>query len=75
MTITSAELLSRISRLSVYQPGVTRWRVSVRKISGHTYKVTLRLKSSGAAGTVKFKISGRDSRGGSQSTRVAFPIH
>ncbi len=75
LTITSAELLSRISRLSVYQPGLDRWSVGVSKVSGHTYKVTLRLKSGGAAGMVRFKISGRDTRDGSQSTTVSFPIH
>ena len=75
VTISSAELLSRISRLYVYQPGVSRWSVALTKVSGHTYKATLRLKSSGSAGIVKFKVSGRDIKGGSQSTTVSFPIH
>ena len=43
------------------------------KVSGHTYKVTIRLKSSGQAGTVTFKVSGRDTKGGSQSTTVTLP--
>jgi hypothetical protein len=68
-------VLSRASRFYVYQPGVDRWSVRITKVSAHTYKVTFRLKSSGKAGIVKFKVSGRDTRGGSQSTTVAFPIH
>ncbi len=75
ITITSAELLSKISRLYVFQPGVSRWSVALKKVSGHSYKATLRLKASGSAGIVKFKVSGRDTKGGSQSTTVTFPIH
>jgi hypothetical protein len=75
VTITSAELLSKITRLSVYQPGLDRWRVSVTKVSAHTYKVTLRLKSTGGSGLVKFKIRGTDTKGGSQSMTVSYPIH
>jgi flagellar hook assembly protein FlgD len=75
LTITSAEVLSRISRLSIYQPGVARWRVTLTKVSHHTYKVTFRLKSAGKSGIVKFKVSGRDTKDGAQSTTVSFPIH
>jgi flagellar hook assembly protein FlgD len=75
VTITSAELLNKISRLSIYQPGVARWSVSLTKVSGHTYKATFRLKSAGKSGAVRFKVSGRDTLDGSQSTTVALPIH
>jgi len=75
VTISSAELLGKVSRLYVYQPGVARWSVALLKVSGHTYKATLRLKSSGSAGVVKFRVSGRDIRNGSQSTVVSYPIH
>ncbi|MFL5682930.1 MAG: FlgD immunoglobulin-like domain containing protein [Chloroflexota bacterium] len=75
VTVTSAEVLNKISRLSIYQPGLDRWRVTLTKVSNHTYKVTFRLKSAGKSGIVKFKVSGRDTRDGSQSTTVSFPIH
>ena len=77
VTITSAELLAKISRLYIYQPGVARWSVSADEdLASHTYKATFRLKSSGPVGTVRFKVSGTRHRGGSQSTTVAsFPIH
>jgi flagellar hook assembly protein FlgD len=76
VTILSAELLTRISRLYIYQPGVSRWSVALTKVGAHTYKATLRLKSSGGAGTVTFRVSGRDINGGGwQSTNASFPIH
>jgi flagellar hook assembly protein FlgD len=73
--ITSAERLSKISRLNIYQPGIAKWTVKVTKVSGRGYKVTFRLKSAGKAGILKLKISGRDMKDGSQSTTVSFPIH
>jgi flagellar hook assembly protein FlgD len=75
VTITSAELLSKISRLGIYQPGLARWSVSLTKVSTHTYKATFRLKSTGKSGIVRFKVAGTDIRGGSQSTAASFAIH
>ena len=75
MTISSAEVLARISRLYVTQPGIDRWSIRVKQVSARTYKVTLRLRSSGQAGPVHFKVSGRDTKGGSQSTTITLPLH
>jgi len=75
ITITSAEQLAAISRMNVYQPGVSRWSVALTKVSGRTYKATFRLKSSGSAGIMRFMVNGRDINGSSQSTTVSFGIH
>jgi hypothetical protein len=75
VTITSAERLTRISRLSIYQPGVARWSVKLTKMSAHGYKATFRLKARGKSGSVGFKVSGRDTKNGSQSTRTSYRIH
>ena len=58
--------------LYIYQPGVAAWSVRLTKTGTYTYKATLRLKSSGRAGTVSLKVKGRDTKGGSQSTTVTY---
>jgi flagellar hook assembly protein FlgD len=75
VSVTSAETLAARPRLFVYQPGVTRWSVLMTKTGTYTYKVTLRMKSSGRAGTVALKAKGYDTKGGSQSTTVTYTIH
>ena len=45
------------------------------KVSGHTYRITIRLKSSGGTGKVSFRVKGLDTKGGAQSTLVAYPLH
>jgi flagellar hook assembly protein FlgD len=75
VTVSTAELLARNPTLFVYQPRLARWSVRMTKISAHTYRITLRLKSTGGTGTVSFRVKGTDTKGGSQSTLVAFPLH
>ncbi|MFL5675043.1 MAG: FlgD immunoglobulin-like domain containing protein [Chloroflexota bacterium] len=73
--ITSAELLSRISRLYVYEPGLARWSVRLTKTSSRGYKATFRLKSGGTSGIVRLKVSGVDTKAGYQLSAVSYPIH
>jgi flagellar hook assembly protein FlgD len=75
VTATSAETLSARPRIFVYQPGVARWSVLMTKTGTYTYKVTLRMKSSGKAGTLALKAKGYDTKGGTQSTTVTYQIH
>ena len=75
ITATTAELLSKSPSLSIYQPRLARWSVRMSKVSGHTYRITIRLKSSGGTGKVTFRVKGIDTKGGSQSTYVSYALH
>jgi flagellar hook assembly protein FlgD len=74
ITTTSAENLKAAPKLRVYQPGVAGWTVTMTKVATRVYRVTITLKG-GSAGTVRFKVSGTDSGGRSQSSVLALAIH
>ncbi|MEP6637942.1 MAG: FlgD immunoglobulin-like domain containing protein [Chloroflexota bacterium] len=75
MTVTSAETLGGPPQVLVFQPGVSRWGVRMTKTSTYSYRVTLRMKSSGRAGPVTFRVKAVDTKGGAQSTTVVYAIH
>ena len=75
VTVTSAEPLSARPRLSVYEPGLAAWSATLSRISGTTYRVTLRLRTGGGAGTVSFKVTGVDVAGATQRTTRAYPLY
>jgi flagellar hook assembly protein FlgD len=75
VTVASAEKLAKRPTLFIYQPGVSRWAVLLTKTGTYSYKATIRLKSSGKAGTLALKVKGLDTSGGSQSTTVTYTIH
>ncbi len=75
IAITSAEVLSRNPRLFVYQPGVSHWSAATTKTGKYTYKVTIRLKSGGSAGPVRFRVKGYDKYGGRQRTWFTYTLH
>ncbi len=75
VTVASAETLATRPTLFIYQPGVARWAVLLTKTGTYSYKATIRLKSSGRAGTLALKVKGLDTMGGSQSTTVTYTIH
>ncbi len=75
VTVTSAETLSGRPTLSVSQPGVSRWGVRMTKTGTYTYKVTIRMKSSGRSGPVSFRVKGVDTKGGSNSATAVYTIH
>jgi len=75
LTITSPETLKSAPRLYIYQPGLGRWSVLTHRTGTYTYKVTIRLKSTGGRGTVSFRAKGYDTKGGSQSTLVGYTLH
>jgi hypothetical protein len=75
ITVASAEKLAKRPTLFIYQPGLARWAVLLTKTGTYSYKVTLRLKSSGRSGTLSLKVKGLDAGGGSQSTTVTYKIH
>jgi hypothetical protein len=75
ITVAAAEKLAKRPTLFVYQPGLTRWAVLLTKTGTYSYKATIRLKSSGKAGTMSLKVKGLDIDGGSQSTTATYTIH
>jgi flagellar hook assembly protein FlgD len=75
LTVSTAELLAKNPTLVIYQPRLARWSVRMTKVSAHTYRITIRLKSSGGTGVVSFKVKGTDTKGGFQSTQVTYPLH
>jgi flagellar hook assembly protein FlgD len=74
VTAKSAETLASAPTLWVTQPGIAAWSVRMTKVGTNTYRVTIRLKSSGT-GTVEFRAWGRDKNGVAQQTRMKFPLH
>ena len=75
LTVTSAESLSSAPRVYVTQPGVTTWAVTLTKVSGLTYKATLKMKTGGRSGTVTFKVQAPDANGRYQRTSLSLPLH
>jgi flagellar hook assembly protein FlgD len=74
VTVTTAEKLSTYPRLYVLQPGRATWSVGFTKLSSTTYRATFTVKS-GAAGTIKFKVQAKDSKGKMQNSVLALPLH
>ncbi len=75
VTVTSAEPLSTRPRLSVYQPGMAAWSATLSRVSGSTYRATIKLRTGAAAGSVSFKVSGLDVAGHTQRTTRAYALH
>jgi len=74
ITARSSEGLSTTARLYVYQPGLTVWSVPMSKIDPRSSTATVTLKTGGSAGTVTFKVWGRDRDGRAQFTKLALPL-
>ena len=74
ITARSAEGLSTTARLYIYQPGKTVWSVPMSKIDPRSSRTTITLKTGGSAGTVTFKVWGRDRDGRAQFTKLALPL-
>jgi flagellar hook assembly protein FlgD len=74
ITARSSEGLSTTARLYVYQPGMSVWSVPMSKIDPRSSTATITLKTGGSAGTVTFKVWGRDRDGRAQFTKLALPL-
>ena len=75
VTAVSAETLSSTPRLYVTQPGKPLWSVAMTKVSGLTYRATVKMKTGGAAGTVTFKVVAYDSGARAQRSSASLPLH
>lgn len=75
VNVTSAEPLSASPRLSIYQPGLAAWSATLSRVSGNSYRATIRLRTGGGTGAVSFKVTGVDATLATQRTTRAFPLH
>jgi flagellar hook assembly protein FlgD len=74
VTATTAESLKALPHLSVFQPGIAGYNVSMVTVRSGVYRATLTLKSS-STGTVRFRVYAYDSNGAYQATDVLLPLH
>ena len=75
ISVTTAETLKSLPRLSVYQPGVAGYGLTFTKTGSTSYRVTVTLKKAGSAGTVRFVVTGKDAAGRSNRATVRYGIH
>ena len=74
VTATSAEALSTIPRLVVYQPGITHWTVTPTKVSTGVHRATITLKSS-STGTGRLRVGAYDTGHLGQTSTLSLPLH
>jgi flagellar hook assembly protein FlgD len=75
VTVISPEALARTPTLWVYQPGLARYAVRMTQYGTSTFKITIRLKSTGRTGQMSLMVWGLDTGGGTQSTTRAYTLH
>jgi flagellar hook assembly protein FlgD len=75
VNVTSAERLSASPRLSIYEPGLAAWSVTLKRVSGNTYRAAIKVRTGGGSGTVSFKVTGVDVTGATQRTTRGFALH
>jgi len=68
VTVVSAEPLSGSPRLTVRQPGLAAYGLTLRHVSGSTYRATWTLHSGGRGGRMTLTVAGTDRAGGRNTT-------
>jgi flagellar hook assembly protein FlgD len=71
---TSGEALKKAPLLSVFQPGITTWSVTMTNTTGRTYKAIVKLRSS-STGQLKLRVGGYDVDGHYQKSYLYLPLH
>jgi hypothetical protein len=74
VTAVTAEKLSTAPTVTVRQPGLTAWKVTMTRVSSTTWKASVRPKAGGSAGTMSLTVAARDAAGGKNSTVVRLPL-
>lgn len=75
LTLVSTEPLAANPTVSVTQPGLAAVGLRTARVSTYVYRVTFRVSSAASPGTLAIRISGRDTRGGRNTARYAWPLH
>jgi hypothetical protein len=64
ITATSAESLKSVPVVTVHQPGLAAWTVTMTRVSANLWSATVRPKSGGTAGTLTLVVHAKDASGG-----------
>jgi flagellar hook assembly protein FlgD len=70
----SAEALKKAPVLSLFQPGITTWSVTMTNTSGRMYKAVIKLRSS-SVGQLTLRVGGYDVDGHYQKSYLQLPLH
>jgi flagellar hook assembly protein FlgD len=73
VTVTSAEPLSTVPRLTIRQPGIAAYSYTMTRLSPSIYRVSFTVRSS-PIGTMSLTASARDAAGKSQSSRLTLAV-
>jgi flagellar hook assembly protein FlgD len=74
VTTTAAETLSSAPTVTIYQPGIGSYSVTMTRVSAGVYRAALTLKSS-STGRLRVLVTGRDAARHSQNSSLYLPLH
>jgi flagellar hook assembly protein FlgD len=74
ITAVSAELLKAAPKLAYNRPGLKTQTYSMTRVGTNTYRLTVHLSKTGKAGTMALKVTGLDTRGGTNVSAMSLPI-
>jgi len=63
ITVAVAAPLGKVPRITVTQPGLAPWTATPTKVDATTWRVKVRIKSGGTAGTTTVSVTGTDDGG------------
>ena len=70
----SAEPLKASPKLTYTRPGLAAQTFTMSKVTTGTYRLTIRLSNNGGAGTMALKVTGIDTRGGTNVSTLSLPL-
>jgi flagellar hook assembly protein FlgD len=74
LTAVTAESLSTTPTVTIRQPGRAAWTVRMTRVSASTWKVSIRPRTGGSAGTMSLTIQARDVAGGANGKIIRLPL-
>jgi flagellar hook assembly protein FlgD len=74
VTAITAESLDSAPKLTVVQPGIRAWSVTMTRSSSGTFVATITLRSS-SAGTLRLKVAAPDANAHVQYSNLYLPLH
>ena len=72
---TSPEPLKALPRVRISQPGTTAFSAVMIRTGTYTYKLTIKLKTSGSVGSIRFSVSGPDRAGQVNRATRYYALH
>ncbi len=70
ITVAVAMPLTKAPRITVVQPGLAPWTAKPTQVDATTWRVKVRIKSGGAAGTTTVSVSGTDAGGAAVGSSI-----